>query len=91
MRFQDRGVMVTGGSSGIGQQVCHAVADEGARVSRRLRLDDRQKDVTPHRTRPSQQKRPITVHLTHAVGEVAAKRWVRALRLADAATSVPPR
>lgn len=32
MRFQDRGVMVTGGASGIGQQVCYAAAEEGARV-----------------------------------------------------------
>lgn len=33
MRFQDRGVVVTGGGSGIGQQVCFAAAEEGARVA----------------------------------------------------------
>lgn len=33
MRFQDRGVVVTGGGSGIGQQVCYAAAAEGARVA----------------------------------------------------------
>ncbi len=33
MRFQDRAVLVTGGDSGIGQQVCYAAAGEGARVA----------------------------------------------------------
>lgn len=33
MRFQDRGVLVTGGGSGIGQQVCYAAVAEGARVA----------------------------------------------------------
>ncbi len=33
MRFQDRGVVVTGGGSGIGQQVCYAASAEGARVA----------------------------------------------------------
>jgi NAD(P)-dependent dehydrogenase (short-subunit alcohol dehydrogenase family) len=33
MRFQDRGVLVTGGGSGIGQQVCLAAAEEGARIA----------------------------------------------------------
>ena len=32
MGFQDRGVVVTGGGSGIGQQVCYAAAAGGARV-----------------------------------------------------------
>lgn len=33
MRFQDQAVLVTGGGSGIGQQVCYAAAAEGARVA----------------------------------------------------------
>jgi NAD(P)-dependent dehydrogenase (short-subunit alcohol dehydrogenase family) len=33
MRFQDRGVLVTGGGSGIGQQVCYAAAEESAQVA----------------------------------------------------------
>jgi meso-butanediol dehydrogenase/(S,S)-butanediol dehydrogenase/diacetyl reductase len=33
MRFQNRGVLVTGGGSGIGQQVCYAAAAEGAKVA----------------------------------------------------------
>jgi NAD(P)-dependent dehydrogenase (short-subunit alcohol dehydrogenase family) len=33
MRFQDRGFLVTGGGSGIGQQVCYSAAEEGARVA----------------------------------------------------------
>ena len=33
MRFQDQAVLVTGGGSGIGQQVCYAAAEEGARVA----------------------------------------------------------
>lgn len=32
MKFQDQAVLVTGGGSGIGQQVCYAAAAEGARV-----------------------------------------------------------
>jgi meso-butanediol dehydrogenase/(S,S)-butanediol dehydrogenase/diacetyl reductase len=32
MKFQDQAVLVTGGGSGIGQQVCYAMAAEGARV-----------------------------------------------------------
>ena len=33
MRYQDQAVLVTGGASGIGQQVCLAAAREGARVA----------------------------------------------------------
>jgi meso-butanediol dehydrogenase/(S,S)-butanediol dehydrogenase/diacetyl reductase len=33
LRFQDQGVLVTGGGSGIGQQVCLAAAREGARIA----------------------------------------------------------
>lgn len=33
MKFQDQAVLVTGGGSGIGQQVCVAMAKEGARVA----------------------------------------------------------
>ena len=33
MKFQDQAVLVTGGGSGIGQQVCYAMAKDGARVA----------------------------------------------------------
>ena len=33
MRFQNKAVLVTGGGTGIGQQVCYAAAEEGARVA----------------------------------------------------------
>ena len=33
MRFEDRGVLVTGGGSGIGQQVCYAAMADGARIA----------------------------------------------------------
>jgi len=33
MRFQDQAVLVTGGGSGIGQQVCYAAAAEGAKIA----------------------------------------------------------
>ena len=33
MRFEEQGVVVTGGGSGIGQQVCYLAAKEGARVA----------------------------------------------------------
>ncbi|WP_207791842.1 SDR family NAD(P)-dependent oxidoreductase [Siccirubricoccus phaeus] len=33
MRFQDQAVLVTGGASGIGEQVCLAAAREGARIA----------------------------------------------------------
>jgi meso-butanediol dehydrogenase/(S,S)-butanediol dehydrogenase/diacetyl reductase len=33
MRFQGQGVVVTGGGSGIGQQVCYAAAKEGASIA----------------------------------------------------------
>jgi meso-butanediol dehydrogenase/(S,S)-butanediol dehydrogenase/diacetyl reductase len=40
MRYQDQAVLVTGGGSGIGQQVCLAAAREGARVA----IGDRDRD-----------------------------------------------
>jgi len=33
MKFQNQAVLVTGGASGIGQQVCRAMANEGARIA----------------------------------------------------------
>jgi meso-butanediol dehydrogenase/(S,S)-butanediol dehydrogenase/diacetyl reductase len=41
MRYQDQAVLVTGGGSGIGQQVCFAAAREGARVA----IGDRDHDA----------------------------------------------
>ena len=44
MRYQDQAVLVTGGGSGIGQQVCLAAAREGARVA----IGDRDLDNAEH-------------------------------------------